>query len=41
MQKATKARESRNPATGEPIKIAGKARGKVRVRALKTLKDVL
>lgn len=43
-QKATKAREGRNPATGEPITIAAKrakARGKVRVRALKTLKDVL
>lgn len=43
-QQATKAREGRNPATGEPIMIAAKrakARGKVRVRALKTLKDVL
>lgn len=43
-QKKTSPRMGRNPATGEPIKIAGKprkARGKVRVRALKTLKDVL
>lgn len=43
-QKATKAREGRNPATGEPIMIPAKrakTRGKIRVRALKTLKDVL
>lgn len=43
-QKATKKRMGRNPATGEEIEIAAKPykkRGKVRVRALKTLKDVL
>ena len=42
--KTTKDRMGRNPATGEQILIKGKRgkkRGKVRVRALKTLKDVL
>lgn len=43
-QTARPARMGRNPATGEPIQIAArraKKRGKVRVRALKTLRDVL
>ena len=42
--RTTKDRMGRNPATGEQILIKGKRgkkRGKVRVRALKTLKDVL
>lgn len=43
-QKARAKRMGRNPATGEELEIAArpaKKRGKVRVRALKTLRDVL
>ncbi len=43
-QKARSKRMGRNPATGEEIEIAArpaKKRGKVRVRALKTLRDIL
>ena len=43
-QKKRPARMGRNPATGEEIEIAArpaKKRGKVRVRALKSLRDVL
>ena len=43
-QKARSKRMGRNPATGEELEIAArpaKKRGKVRVRALKTLRDIL
>lgn len=43
-QQAREARMGRNPATGEPTEIAARPyleRGKVRVRALKRLRDVL
>jgi nucleoid DNA-binding protein len=42
MRPATKAREGRNPATGETIMIPAKPASKtVRVRALKPLKEVI